>query len=161
MEGIIESTTTALSPQDAINQQFTVICDSLTNFRTQFLTVQQQLRTLEKNVAKELKSYKKESDKKKLKLTTRKPSGFAKPTAITADLAAFMRVAQDTLVARTDVTKFIIAYINENKLQNEANHKIILPDAVLQELLKVPAGEELTYFNLQKYMNPHFVKTAQ
>ena len=50
MEGIIESgTNVALSPQDAINQQFSVICDSLTNFRTQFLTVQQQLRTLEKN----------------------------------------------------------------------------------------------------------------
>jgi len=28
-------------------------------------------------------------------------------------------------------------------------------------LLKLKKGEELTYFNLQRYMSPHFAKTVK
>ena len=37
--------------------------------------------------------------------------------------------------------------------------KLSLVDAVeLKNLLKVDENEEVNYFNLQKYMNPHFDK---
>ena len=44
-----------------------------------------------------------------------------------------------------------------NNLQNKANKKIILPDEKLQFLLGINEEQELTYFNLQKYMNKHFI----
>ena len=36
--------------------------------------------------------------------------------------------------------------------------KIIRPDESLKKLLGIEDGEEVTYFNLQKYMNKHFHK---
>ena len=62
-----------------------------------------------------------------------------------------------TLVARTEVTQYLIKYIKENSLQNKENKRIIKPDDKLMDLLE--SGEnEITYFNLQKYMNKHFIK---
>jgi upstream activation factor subunit UAF30 len=60
-------------------------------------------------------------------------------------------------VARTEVTQFIIKYIKENNLQNPENRKKIMPDDTLKKLLAVKEEEDVTYFNLQKYMNRHFV----
>ena len=65
----------------------------------------------------------------------------------------------DFKVARTEVTKYLINYIKENNLQNETDRRKIECDEKLKNLLKVPLGEELTYFNIQKYMNRHFVNT--
>jgi hypothetical protein len=33
-------------------------------------------------------------------------------------------------------------------------------DVGLQSLLEVPVGVDLTYFNLQRYMNRHFVRSV-
>ena len=61
---------------------------------------------------------------------------------------------EGTELARTEVTKYIIQYIKDNKLPEG---KIIKPDKKLKGLLKVESNEEVTYFNIQKYMNKHFV----
>ena len=63
-----------------------------------------------------------------------------------------------TEIARTEVTQFLIQYIKDNQLQFEANKKIIIPDKTLKKLLKVKDGDEVTYFNLQRLMNIHFIK---
>jgi len=68
---------------------------------------------------------------------------------------------EGTEIARTEVTKALVSYIKENKLENEANHKIIIPDNKLKTLLGLEDGQELTFFNIQKYMNKHFVKNAE
>jgi hypothetical protein len=62
-------------------------------------------------------------------------------------------------IARTDVTKALIQYIESNNLQNSENKKIIFPDEKLKTLLGLDEKKDiiLTYFNLQKYMNRHFV----
>ena len=87
----------------------------------------------------------------------RKPSGFARPSKVTDKLADFMNKEAGTLVARTEVTQYLIKYIKENSLQNKENKRIIKPDDKLMDLLE--SGEnEITYFNLQKYMNKHFIK---
>jgi chromatin remodeling complex protein RSC6 len=68
-----------------------------------------------------------------------------------------MNKQEGTQIARTDVTKALISYIKANNLQNKDNKKIILPDQKLQFLLGIKQEEQLTYFNLQKYMNKHFI----
>ena len=88
----------------------------------------------------------------------RKPSGFAVPTQISNELCDFMSRPRGTEVARTEVTQFIIRYIKDNELQNVGNRKIILPNMKLKSLLDVTNEDEVTYFNLQRYMNKHFVK---
>ena len=61
-------------------------------------------------------------------------------------------------MARTEVTKYLTKYIKEHNLQDEANRRKILPDNSLQKLLNVGTDDEVTYFNLQKYMKVHFPK---
>jgi len=136
--------------------QFEVIIDSLSHFRIQVNTIQQQIRQLEKNIKKEMKGLKKAVIKSKNK-GNKKPSGFANPTKVTKELCEFMNKQEGTQIARTEVTRALISYIKENNLQNKANKKIILPDEKLQFLLGINQEQELTYFNLQKYMNKHFI----
>ena len=104
-----------------------------------------------------MKGLKKEVTKNKNK-GNRKPSGFAKPSKVTKELCEFMKKDEGTEIARTEVTKALVAYIKENKLENETNSKIITPDEKLKFLLGLEEGQELTYFNIQKFMNKHFVK---
>ena len=136
--------------------QFGVIIDSLSHFRIQVNTIQQQIRQLEKNIKKEMKGLKKVAEKNKNK-GNKKPSGFANPTKVTKELCEFMNKQEGTQIARTEVTRALISYIKANNLQNKENKKIILPDEKLKFLLGINQEQELTYFNLQKYMNKHFI----
>jgi chromatin remodeling complex protein RSC6 len=118
--------------------------------------LQVQIRQLEKNIKKEMKGLKKVAEKSKNK-GNKKPSGFANPTKVTKELCEFMNKQEGTQIARTEVTRALISYIKANNLQNKANKKIILPDEKLKFLLGINQEQELTYFNLQKYMNKHFI----
>ena len=104
-----------------------------------------------------MKNLKKDKEKTKPK-TKRAPSGFAKPSKVTKELCEFMKRSEGTEIARTEVTKSLIEYIKENKLENKTNSKIIIPDDKLKFLLGIEDGHELTYFNIQKYMTKHFIK---
>jgi chromatin remodeling complex protein RSC6 len=64
-------------------------------------------------------------------------------------------------MARTDVTREINKYIRANNLQDKENGRKIIPDKLLKTLLKLEDSVELTYFNLQKYMGPHFPKVVK
>ena len=106
-----------------------------------------------------MKALQKEALKNKSK-GVRKPSGFATPSKVTKELCEFMNKEDGTEIARTEVTKALVAYIKSHKLENTTNSQIITPDTKLKYLLGVCDGDELTYFNIQKYMNKHFVKNV-
>jgi upstream activation factor subunit UAF30 len=97
----------------------------------------------------------------KTKNSNRQPSGFAKPSKVTKELCDFMNKKEGTEIARTEVTRSLVTYIKENKLENVENAKLILPDEKLKMLLGIEDGQELNYFNIQKYMNKHFVKNVE
>jgi len=121
-------------------------------------TLKNDFKTLEKTVAREMKAAQKASSKKRRNNVNRKPSGFVKPTRISDELAAFLGKTVGTEMARTDVSKELNAYIQTNKLQDAANGRKINPDAKLAKLLKLSKEDELTYFNLQRFMKHHFIK---
>ena len=138
-------------------EQFEGVINGLSVVKTQINTLQQTLKQLEKNVKKQMKGLKKEVVKNKIK-GNRKPSGFAKPSKVTKELCEFMKRSEGTEIARTEVTKALIEYIRKKNLQNQTNHRIIVPDEKLKILLGIEQGEVLTYFNLQKYLSKHFIK---
>jgi len=115
---------------------------------------------LEKLVVRELKAAHKSQQKKKKKQGNRAPSGFVKPTAISSELASFLGRSKGEQMARTEVTREINAYIRKHSLQDPDNGRKINPDSALKSLLKLTSKDELTYFNLQKYMSPHFQKAG-
>ena len=123
-------------------------------------SLKSEYRTLEKKWARELKTAQKTNAKRKRKSGNRAPSGFVKPTRISDELAKFLEKPAGTEMARTDVTREINKYIRSQNLQDKENGRKINPDAKLSTLLKLKKTDELTYFNLQKYMSPHFSKAA-
>uniref|UniRef100_A0AB39J6Q2 Swib-Domain Containing Protein n=1 Tax=Florenciella sp. virus SA2 TaxID=3240092 RepID=A0AB39J6Q2_9VIRU len=132
--------------------------DSIQSLTAAITKLKADYKTLEKQVLKEARVMDKAIAKRNKSKGTRAPSGFVKPTAISKELASFLSVSADTTLARTQVTKMITAYVKENKLQAPDNGRKILPDKKLMDLLKCKSDEEVTYFNLQKFMKPHFVK---
>lgn len=154
-----ESQSEAVVESDNITKQFDGIVQTLSTFRQSITALQSQIRGLEKSVRKEMKSLQKEAAKNRNK-GNRRPSGFAKPSKVSEELCSFMKKDVGTEIARTEVTQYLIQYIKDNSLQFEGNKKIIVPDSTLKKLLNVKEGEEVTYFNLQRLMNRHFVKSS-
>jgi chromatin remodeling complex protein RSC6 len=124
-----------------------------------FASMKGDYKTLEKVFSRELKSAQKNSKKRKT-TGNRQPSGFVKPTRISDELAKFLGKTIGTEMARTEVSKEINAYIREKGLQDKENGRKIHPDASLTKLLALTSADELTYFNLQRYMKHHFIKEA-
>jgi chromatin remodeling complex protein RSC6 len=133
------------------------------------------LKRVFKSYAKECKDLKKASTKNRKKFVDgnkpkRAPSGFAKPTQISNVLCDFLDVAHGSLMARTEVTKRVTKYIKEAKLQVPANRRRFVPDSKLASILgkldntskgkdgKTDSEKGYTYFNLQKYLSPQFIK---
>jgi len=124
-------------------------------------SLKSEFRALEKKWARELKASQKQNSKHKRKAGNRAPSGFVKPTRISDELAKFLDKPSGTEMARTDVTRDVNKYIRANNLQDKENGRKINPDPKLATLLKLKKTDELTYFNLQKYMSHHFAKAVK
>ena len=150
----------ASTPGSELAEQFTDFMAKLQQVCAAMSALKSEFRALEKKATRELKAAQKSAAKKKRKSGNRQPSGFVKPTLISPALAAFLGKPEGTEMARTEVTREINGYIRQHKLQDKNNGRIIRPDAKLKGLLNIGAGEELTYFNLQKYMSPHFAKAG-
>ena len=122
-------------------------------------SIRSEVNELKRQHARELRVANKANKRRKTN-ANRAPSGFVKPTLISNELAAFLGRPEGSVLARTEVTREVNAYIRTQKLQDKDNGRKINPDAKLLKLLKLKKGEELTYFNLQKFMAAHFAKTV-
>ena len=121
--------------------------------------IKTEYRVIEKKWTRVIKQSQKAA-KKKRKVGNRAPSGFVKAARISDELADFLGVDKGVEMARTDVTKEITAYVKEHKLQDKDNGRQINPDAKLKKLLHLTSEDVLSYFNLQKFMSPHFHKKS-
>jgi chromatin remodeling complex protein RSC6 len=123
------------------------------------VSLRSEVNELKRQHARELRAANKANKRRKTN-ANRAPSGFVKPTLISNELAAFLGKPEGSVLARTEVTREVNAYIRTQKLQDKDNGRKINPDAKLLKLLKLKKGDELTYFNLQKYMAAHFAKSS-
>jgi upstream activation factor subunit UAF30 len=151
----------APSTESLISSQFASISSKLQQVVAFAASLRSELRALERHAVKELRTAQKASAKKRRKVGNRAPSGFVKPTLISKELAEFLGKTDGAEMARTEVTREINAYIRNNNLQDKENGRRINPDTKLKSLLKLKKGEELTYFNLQRYMSPHFAAAVK
>lgn len=150
----------AVDPASGLTQKLSEFSAKLQQLVGLFSSVKNDFKTLEKIVSREMKAAIKASAKKRRNTGNRKPSGFIKPTRISDELAGFLGKEIGTEMARTEVSKDINAYIQAHKLQDTSNGRIIHADAKLSKLLKLQKTDELTYFNLQRYMKHHFQKAG-
>ena len=143
-----------------LSSEFTNVLSRLNELGSMVTSVKNEVRKLEKHATRELKTSLKQNNKRKRKTGNRSPSGFVKPTLISNELAKFLGKEEGSEMARTEVTKELNSYIRANKLQDKQNGRKINADKKLSTLLKLNKNDELTYFNLQRYMSPHFAKSV-
>jgi chromatin remodeling complex protein RSC6 len=153
--------TEAVDVEGDITAQTTEFLAKLNQASTLFASLKTEFRALEKKWSRALKTAEKTQAKRKRKSGNRQPSGFVKPTKISDELAKFLEKPVGSEMARTDVTREINKYIRSNNLQDKENGRKINPDTKLQTLLKLKNIDELTNFNLQRYMSPHFYKAEK
>tara|TARA_B100000900_G_C20315704_1_gene608031 strand:+ start:243 stop:686 length:444 start_codon:yes stop_codon:yes gene_type:complete len=137
-------------------EDFSKLLKQIANIKSNISELNSSLKSLEKGVKKKMKSQDKLLQKQKNK-GNKKATGFAKPAYISAELCKFMDMPEGSTMARTNVTKFIIQYIKDKNLPDKTNKQVIKPDKRLKSLLNPSPEEDITYFNLQKFMNKHFV----
>ena len=155
------TTTVEASTEASITEQSLEFFAKLQQIGTLISSLKVEYRSLEKKMLREVKLAQKAGSKRKRKPGNRAPSGFVKPTKISDELASFLGKDKGTEMARTSVTREINDYIRTNKLQDTSNGRKINPDAKLASLLKLKEDDILTYFNLQKFMSPHFEKSVK
>ena len=154
-----EPTTDAPVPEiPSVTLKMTEFSAKLQQLIGLFSTVKSDFKTLEKVMNKEMKLAAKATSKKRRSTGDRKPSGFAAASPISEELCDFMGKERGTSIARTEVTKFICSYIDEKSLRNTENKRVINPDDKLKNLLDPEEDTVLTYFNIQRFMNKHFIK---
>ena len=140
-----------------VEEQITLIKNSTTKGAVgvkYFKTLNRQLKQLRGDVGKNIKV------KRQVSSDMSKTSGFMKPVGVSKEVSKFAGWKEGDLHSRVEVTKFICNYVKSNDLQNPKDRRQILPDKKLKTLLKLGDKEKepLTYYSLQRHIQPHFVK---
>lgn len=152
-----------VTPATTLEADLKSLATRLNSARELLTALVSDVKKLDKRVHKELKEARKRRRRSKpeegvegAEAKPRVPSIFERPLQVTEALCSFLGKPKGTLMSRSEVTKGVNSYVKEKNLKNKHD---ISPDAALKSLLAIPEGETLTYFNLQRYLNPHYLKT--
>jgi chromatin remodeling complex protein RSC6 len=148
-------------PATTLDEDIKAVTGNLNTLRETVSAMLGQVKKLEKRMHREIKDARKRKRRappaEGADAKPRAPSIFERPTKVTDELCVFLGKPKGTLMSRSEVTKAVNNYVKENNLKNKHDIK---PDAPLKKLLAIGEGEPLTYFNLQRYLNRHYVKAA-
>ena len=148
-------------PTTTLDEDLKAVTLNLNTLKETVSAMLAQVKKLDKRVHREIKDARKRKRRavpvEGAEAKPRVLSIFERPTKVTDELCLFLGKPTATLMSRSEVTKAVNNYVKEKGLKNK---HAIAPDAALKKLLKIGEGEPLTYFNLQKYLNHHYVKAA-
>ena len=84
-------------------------------------------------------------------------NGFRKPQVVSDELRTFLNLGPDDRISRAEVTRKLNDYVTEHGLKNGQN---LTMDDSLRSLLSPPNDVQVTFLNIQKYINRHYLKEA-
>jgi chromatin remodeling complex protein RSC6 len=150
-------------PVQTVGEEIKTMVAGVTTMRETLGGLLTQLKKLEKRVGREIKDARKRKRRVRVEdangeVKPVKLSIFEIPTKLTEELCSFLGKPKGSEMSRSNVTKAVTTYIKEKGLKNKHDIK---PDAPLRKLLAVPETEALTYFNLQRYLNKHYIKAVK
>jgi chromatin remodeling complex protein RSC6 len=153
-----------VTPATTLEADLKSLAGRLNSARELLAGLVSDVKKLDKRVHKELKDARKRRRRSKpeegaegAEAKPRVPSIFERPVQVTDELCAFLSKPKGTLMSRSEVTKGVNCYVKEKNLKNKHD---ITPDAALKKLLQIADGDSLTYFNLQRYLNRHYIKAV-
>ena len=145
--------------EDQLTMRMRVISESGDTLTKTLKVLASELKIVQKEVVKM-------KPKKRVKKVVdpdapRRENALEKPVVITEELCDFLGLTRGELYSRQTVTKTINKYVKDNELQNPDNRRFILLDSEaglkLKALLRDP-DQPLTFFNIQRYLRPHYPK---
>lgn len=150
---------TEAAPQRSVSEEIADLIAEFSKVRDAAGKAVAALKKLDKRVARDIKEARKRRKSKKTEEAgasdkPKKPNVFENPNPISNALCDFFGRAHGSQMSRAEVTSEIAGYIKRNSLQNKHEIK---PDSKLVSLLGLKEGDKLTYFNIQKYLNPHYL----
>ena len=149
------------APATSLDDDLKSVLTTLTSLRETISGMITEVKRLDKRVHREIKDARRRKRRVRAEgedAPKRGPSIFEIPTKVTDELCRFLGKPAGTLISRSNVTKELNNYVKTHNLKVKHDIK---PDAALRKLLQVPETEQLTYFNLQKYLNKHYVKEVK
>ena len=159
------ATPAAVTNVDHLKSVLQSIADIGASLKTLANTVRVVIKETEKQSKDLDKLRNKRSRNKAERSANALPSGITKPVAISDELAKFLGVASGTLVPRNEVTKGVSSFVRENNLSDPDNkQKFILDDRPQAQALKALLGnptDNVSYFNLQRYLKHHYIGVAE
>lgn len=148
-------------PTTTLDEDLKAVTGNLNTLRETVSAMLAQVKKLEKRVHREIKDARKRKRRavpvEGAEAKPRVLSIFERPTKVTEELCLFLGKPKETLMSRSEVTKAVNNYVKEKGLKNKHDIK---PDGPLKKLLAIGEGEPLTYFNLQRYLNRHYIKAV-
>ena len=167
---VVATTTVEATAVEGADAAVSSVQDDVKAMLTQANTVRETVGALVaelKRVEKRVARLQKEADKRKRRqkkpvegepIVPRKPSIFELPTPLSNELCSFLGRPSGSKESRSNITKAITTYVKEKNLKEKHTIK---PDTKLKALLGVAEGDVLTYFNLQRYLNRHYLKVEK
>jgi hypothetical protein len=167
---VVATTTVEATAVEGADAAVSSVQDDVKAMLTQANTVRETVGALVaelKRVEKRVARLQKEADKRRRRqkkpvegeaVVPRKPSIFELPTPLSNELCSFLGRPSGSKESRSNITKAITTYVKEKNLKEKHTIK---PDTKLKALLGVAEGDVLTYFNLQRYLNRHYLKVEK
>jgi len=156
---------TPLTLADRFSSLLTLV-DEQTKTHTSFMkTVNSELKALQKELSKaQPKSRKKKKEPVDGEDVVKRKNVFDVPVPVGDELCDFLGVEKGQMYSRQFITNSITKYVKDNELQNPENKRYILLDTTdagrkLGALLN--PDQPLTFFNMQRYLKPHYPKVEK
>ena len=156
---VVTSTPAVDAPvEDSWQTDLRAVQTQLLSVRETCSTALTALKALERRFTREVREAKKSRRKARKELAegeTAAPSEFQKLKPISDELSAFLGLGKSAQMSRAEVTRSISGYIKANGLNDGQK---VRHNAALRTLLGISETDELTIFNMQKYLNRHYIK---
>jgi len=153
------------SSSEMLKSVLQALSDQIVSMKALVNTVRSVIKETDKTNKELEKIRNKKSRTKTERSANSQPSGITKPVSISDELAKFLGVAPGTLVPRNEVTKGVSSFVKNNGLSDPSNkQKFVLDDREPAKKLRVLLGdpkEDVTYFNLQRYLKHHYIQTGE
>ena len=155
---------TPLTLADRFASLLTLVDEQSKTHTTFMKTVGGEIKALQKELSKSMsktKSKKKKKEPVEGEDVVKRKNVFDVPVPVSDEICDFLGVEKGQMYSRQFITNSITKYVKDNDLQNPENKRYILLDnseagTKLNELLK--PDQPLTFFNMQRYLKPHYPK---
>lgn len=161
----IETTAPPVAHPDSATELIGKLVKKIESISTELVELRKFARVTERAVVKiEREVVKAHRKTKRAAPSNSVPSGFRLPVKILPKLTMFlndMRIERGEsaqgageMIARTEVTRFLTAYVKSNALQDPNEPRLIVLNSTLASLFDLSEGERITWFNMQTFLKP-------